>query len=292
MRIKRIEQFVKEYFYFSQNERKGIFALIALIIIVVALPSMYEIIIPRKPFNISFKTLEMQSSMTAEHEQDVAQLTSFDPNTATAAQLKALGFTEKNIVTLQKYISKGGNFKQPEDLRKMYGLKPKLVEQLIPLVEIENTQLKNSTKVFADSAFTKKKHNTQPLELNSADTTALIALYRIGSSMANRIVEYREKLGGFLYLEQLKEIYGFDEDILYDLKGKVYVDVSKAHIFELNKVTVDELKTHPYFKYKLSNAIVNYRAQHGPYQALSDLKKIVIVNDSIYHNIIQYLRLN
>jgi DNA uptake protein ComE-like DNA-binding protein len=98
-------------------------------------------------------------------------------------------------------------------------------------------------------------------------------------------------LGGFLSLNQLTEIYGFDEDILYDLQGKIYVDATKAKVYDVNTVSLDELKTHPYFKYKLSNAIVNYRTQHGSYKELSDLKKIVIVNDSIYQNITKYLRI-
>ena len=57
-------------------------------------------------------------------------------------------------------------------------------------------------------------------------------------------------------------------------------------------VTADELKTHPYFKYKISNAIVNYRRQHGNYLKLDDLKNIVLINDSVYKRITLYLKLN
>lgn len=288
MKTKKIEQFVKEYFYFSQSERKGIIALLLLLIAVMAFPSVYQIIDPPMPMDIRIETLETTGMVQHSQSETQIELAFFDPNTASAQQLKALGFTERNIVSIQKYISKGGRFKKPEDLRKMYGVKPELVEMLIPFVRINPKE--EQSQWVKDSAQHKFK-NAKPVELNTADTTALIALYRIGPGMARRIVEYRDKLGGFLSLSQLTEIYGFDEDILYDLQGKIYVDATKVKVFDVNTVTLDELKTHPYFKYKLSNAIVNYRMQHGSFNQLSDLKKIVIVNDSIYQNITRYLKI-
>jgi competence protein ComEA len=284
---KKVEQFLKEYFYFSQTERKGIFALLLLLVSVTAFPFVYTFFFPPEPLSFTLETLpeskpEIQELKTQNHQRS---LFSFDPNTAGKEELARLGFSPKNIQTIQRYIGKGGRFKQPEDLRKLFGLNRTLVEQLIPFVVIPQQQ----PSLSGDS--TKRYHTKGPVEINTADTNALIALYRIGPTMARRIVEYRERLGGFLALEQLTEIYGFDEDILYDLKGKITVNASLARIWNVNTVTLDELKTHPYFKYKLSNAIINYRQQHGPYVSLEELKKIVIVNDSIYRNITQYLKI-
>ncbi|MES2559674.1 MAG: helix-hairpin-helix domain-containing protein [Bacteroidota bacterium] len=288
MKTKKIEQFVKEYFYFSQSERKGIIALLLLLIAVMAFPSVYKIVVPPLPLEVSIESLHGLNSQQSVRSERQSTPDLFDPNTASSTQLKSLGFTDRNIVSLQKFVSKGGRFKKPEDLRNMYGVKKELIETLIPFVHINPTVGKPP---FVKDSSQHKFKNTKPVELNAADTSALIALYRIGPGMARRIVEYREKLGGFLSLAQLTEIYGFDEDVLYDLQGKIYVDAGKARIFDVNTVSLDELKTHPYFKYKLSNAIVNYRTQHGAYRELSDLKKIVIVNDSIYQNITKYLKI-
>jgi competence protein ComEA len=292
MKTKKIEQFFKEYFYFSQTERNGVIGLVVIIVFILAAPSIYNSIFPSKPFNISVETI-FAKELPTQYNTDVtkAGLFSFNPNIATRDELEALGFSDKNIETIKRYLGKGGKFKKPEDLNKIYGIRPDLVEKLMPFFVVNKPGENSQSIIVSDSAVIRKKYNNQPVELNSADTNMLIALYRIGPGMARRMVDYRDKLGGFLSLNQLLEIYGFDEDILYDLKGKMYVDASKAKIFELNTVTIDELKTHPYFKYKLSNAIVNYRAQHGPYAQLTDLKKIVIVNDSIYSNITQYLRI-
>jgi DNA uptake protein ComE-like DNA-binding protein len=103
--------------------------------------------------------------------------------------------------------------------------------------------------------------------------------------LASKIIAYRKQLGGFLNLNQLNEIWGFDEDILFDLQGKIYVDANKANRINLNTVTENELKTHPYFKYKLARILVNYRNQHGRYTDFNDLLKIKVINDSILNRI-------
>lgn len=143
--------------------------------------------------------------------------------------------------------------------------------------------------VFTDSI--KKKIPIAIIELNTADSASIVSLYRIGPALSHRIIEYRQQLGGFVLLDQLKEIWGFDEDILFDLKDRIRVDASKAVKFNVNTVDFESLSTHPYFKYKLSRAIVNYRTQHGIYTSLNELRNIVLVNDSVWVRITRYLTL-
>ncbi len=106
--------------------------------------------------------------------------------------------------------------------------------------------------------------------------------------MAHKILVYRKQLGGFYSLNQLTEIYGFQEDWLYDLESKLRLDAAIRVKFDLNHVELNDLKTHPYFKYTLSKAIIQYRQQHGPFVTPSDLRKMKMVNDSIYNLILPY----
>lgn len=147
---------------------------------------------------------------------------------------------------------------------------------------------KQTFKKFAVDS-NKQKQPRAPLNINTADSIQLNALYRIGPVMASKIIQYRNKLGGFHSLNQLTEIWGFDADILYDLDGKIYVNSNDIKQFNLNTASFDDLKNHPYFKFKLSQAIVNYRKQHGPYQKLSDLKQIKFVTDSMISLIKPYV---
>ena len=59
----------------------------------------------------------------------------------------------------------------------------------------------------------------------------------------------------------------------------------------INSASADELKQHPYLRYIIANAIVQYRSQHGNYAAVSDLKKIMLITDDIYNKMVPYLKL-
>lgn len=282
----RIEKFIKMYFYFSPSERKGIIILLLLTILVVFIPSVYRLIKPLNNTYVSISKLNKLDSISntnTTNEQQAILTKPLDINTAGDDELKQLGLSEKNITTIHNYLSKGGLLQSVDDLKKIYGIKPELIEQLRPFMVFTDGSDYISNR-FADSTV-KKKVPFKAIELNTTDSATLVKLYRIGPSMAGRIIEYRNKLGGFLSLNQLTEIYGFDEDILYDLQGKIYVDANKARKINLNTVSEEELKQHPYFKYKLARIIINYRLQHGSYKSYNDLLNIKVVNDSVLNRI-------
>ena len=277
------------YFYFSPSERKGIMLLTLILVLVIFTPFIYRLVKPTNNLVINIQqiaALDSLSKKTSNSEEFTSKEPfEFNPNSATSDELKQLGFTDKNIATLQNYLSKGGKIKSAESLKKIYGIEEKLVDKLTPFLLFEKQQEQSNYKNFVDTFKHEKKGKIQVLEINSADSISLVKLYRIGPILASKIITYREKLGGFFNLNQLTEIYGFDEDILYDLKDKIILDASKAKRINLNTITEEELKNHPYFKYKLARVITNYRNQHGKYSSYSDLLKIKIINDSILDKI-------
>jgi DNA uptake protein ComE-like DNA-binding protein len=291
---RKIEKIVKTYFYFNNSERKSIVALIILIFLCIALPQVYFKLFPVEKADIQVTELKekeanffnVNQSSESDNEKIPATINSiikFDPNTASDKDLASLGFSSKNIRTIRNYLSKGGSFKLPEDLNKLYGVDKDVIEKTIPLVEIRNENKPYQNTSFKQDSLkkTKGKKVFEVLEINAADSESLVKLYRIGPSLASKIINYRNKLGGFLNLNQLTEIWGFDEDILYDLQGKIKVDANRAKRLNLNNVDLETLKQHPYYKFKLSQAIVNYRLQHGNFKSMNDLRNIRIVNDSI-----------
>lgn len=274
------------YFYFSPSERKGIIVLLLLTILVIFIPSVYRLLKPLNNTYVSISTLnklDSISSVNTANEQENILTKPVNINTASDEELKQLGLSEKNITTIHNYLGKGGKLQSIYDLKKMYGIKAEVIEKLTPFILFTN-DTNHTLNVVSDSTI-KKKTPLKPIELNTTDSATLVKLYRIGPTMAGRIIEYRNKLGGFLHLNQLMEIYGFDEDILYDLQGKIYVDASKAKKINLNTISEEELKQHPYFKYKLARIIVNYRLQHGNYKNYTDLLNIKVVNDSVLNRI-------
>ncbi|TSD66068.1 hypothetical protein FFF34_001315 [Inquilinus sp. KBS0705] len=127
------------------------------------------------------------------------------------------------------------------------------------------------------------------VELNSADSAGLTRVVGIGPSFAKRIIYYRERLGGFVNKEQLKEVYGLDELKYNEIKDQLKVNPSRIRKVNINTITFDKLRLMPYLNYKQVNAIIEYRKQHGEYTNISDLQNIAIIDDGILRKIEPYL---
>lgn len=223
----------------------------------------------------------------------------FDPNTASAEEWKRLGVKDKTIQTILKFRSKGGSFKKPEDISRIYGLSVKDVDRLLPYVKIETVQ---STIAVAGNeqsiaptpefkpAITEKK--SKPIDVNKADTSEWKTLKGIGSFYAKKIVGFRDKLGGFYSVQQVAETYGLPDSTFQTIKPFLLIDPSSIKQINLNTATVDELKAHPYIKGTIANAIVNFRANHGNFSSVEQLQKIGAIDETLYQKIAPYLRTN
>ena len=223
------------------------------------------------------------------------QLFYFDPNTISSAAWKRLGIRDKTIQTILNYLSKGGHFYKPEDLERIYGLRKDEYERLLPYVRIESTSLVDNKQFVSP----KPNSESQPakiyvakysaIDINIADTSALVSLPGIGSKLASRIVTFRERLGGFYSIEQIGETYGLADSTFQKIKQYLKLDNLSIKKININTATVDELKSHPYIRYGIANPIVAYRNEHGAFSKIEDIKKVMAVTDEIYKKIAPYL---
>ena len=161
--------------------------------------------------------------------------------------------------------------KKLEDLQKVYGLRKNEYERLAPYAKIQTdlkeTRFENFPKSNtgkSESNYKSTFHNSS-IDINTADTTAFIALPGIGSKLATRIVNFRDKLGGFYTIEQVKETFGLPDSTFQKIKQYLKLENSTIRKININTATIDELKTHPYIKYVLANPIVAYRNAHGSF---------------------------
>lgn len=159
----------------------------------------------------------------------------FDPNAVTLEELVRLGLSARQAESILNYREKGGRFRSKEDFRKMYVVSDTLYERLEPFIDIPK------------------------LELNSADSTALVSLRGIGPWYARKILEYRESLGGFCSVDQLLEVYGMDEERLAPLRPQVRVDASLIRRLDLRELPEETLAAHPYIGRSAAKSIVRYR---------------------------------
>ena len=294
----------KNVFAFTKQERNGIIVLIVLILAVVVYliipsnpaPKNYALPIVDVPSSVK-DTTEIQETIAEKNsseeneelsdtkERSVFQQTElfpFNPNGLPEEDWVRLGLSPAQAKSIKKFESKGGTFRKKEDVKKLFVISPEKYLQLEPYIVIPEFS-GDTTKTF------RKKESNVVYELNSADTSILVRVKGIGPVFAARIVAYRNKLGGFHHKEQLKEVYGVDDEKYSLIQASFTVDSSYISKININTVEIAELRKHPYFTSGLATALVNYRKMHGPYQQLKDIMNCRLVNAELYRKIAPYL---
>jgi len=296
------------YLHFTRKERTGIIVLFFIILLLILTPYFYpwfynDKVIPDDRYiseiaNLketqddsserSYYTDEYKSSYNQKNQPSVDhELFYFDPNTISAADWKRLGIKGKTINTIQNFISKGGKFREAGDIKKIWGLNERLAQRLMPFVRISNTVSKNDHKPEYKNEYPKKSF--QAVDINDADSLSLVLLPGIGPKLSQRIIKYREKLGGFYSADQVAETFGLADSTYRSIRSSLSIGQRPVNKININIAALEELKAHPYIRYHLANVIVQYREQHGKYGSVMEIKHIMLINDSIYKKISPYL---
>lgn len=142
-----------------------------------------------------------------------------------------------------------------------------LKEQILSQSESEKSNTDKQTVYYS---YQKKLNKGETIELNSADTTELKKIPGIGTSYANRIVKYRNILGGYAQISQLKEVWGLDEDLYNKIKPYLVIK-SNTTTLKINSASFKELNKHPYIDYNQTKIIVDIRERKGRIESIDRL---------------------
>lgn len=265
----------------NRNDRQ--IALAALTTALLALIAFW-VVGSNKPANIQSSAGDSLSSKSSRRYQPYAVASTrtveqfpFDPNTADSTQLLRLGLQPWQVRSLYRYRAKGGVFRQKEDFARLYGLTVKDYRRLEPYIRIGRDYQPAST-LFSRDTVHRMVHDTlrypvkiredEQIVLNTADTTELRKVPGIGAYYAARIIRYGQQLGGYVSVDQLDEIDDFPQE------SKKYFVVEDAHPQQLNinEMTLQQLRRHPYINFYQAKAIVDYRRLYGPLSSLDDLR--------------------
>jgi DNA uptake protein ComE-like DNA-binding protein len=138
--------------------------------------------------------------------------------------------------------------------------------------------------------FSRHQQSITRIEINKADSAAWESLRGIGPVLAARIVRFREKLGGFYAISQVRETYGLPDSTFNKIQPYLRLNAVSLKKLDLNTADEKTLGQHPYIRYKLARLIVLYRSNNGPFSQPSDLLGIPLVDDSIYRKIEHYIK--
>lgn len=273
------------FFYLPKSDRQVIVTLLCIIVAALAIiyftdsrqedeeSPLQEVAAPK-----SSKYKRQPKSYTYDQGQPrQPELFPFDPNTADSTQLLRLGLQPWQVVNIYKYRAAGGIYRKPRDFARLYGLTLKEYRRLEPYIRIseENQPAENyfyKYEPIEGRDTVKYPIKLQPEErivLNRADTAQLRKVPGIGSYFARKIVDYRERLGGYYRVQQLLEIEDFPETAVSFF---IIPDDTPFRKMNINRLSLNDLKRHPYINFYQARDIVEYRRLHGRLESLQQLK--------------------
>lgn len=292
----------KAYFRFNSSERKGILSLLFLILLVIiakwALP-FFETQISKPDPKIealiayadeldqdSIQNLYHQSYQKKRREPEI-NFYKFNPNNFSKENWQSFGLSEKQAQSIQNYLIKGGVFRTKRDLKKMYVVSDEFYASVEDFIDLPDTIYAAPTKPRKY-----KKIKLQRVFINKSDSASFEELYGIGPVLAQRIIRYRDALGGFHSKAQLNEVYGVKDTLLQRLDSLLVLDSIQLTKLNINAASADELRRHPYIDWKVANSIVKLREQHGAYASLDELAKSELIKQDLLKKLKPYFKLN
>lgn len=220
--------------------------------------------------------LDNGQSKTIYYKQQIRKVErfTFDPNTADSTTLLRLGLRPWQVRNIYRYRAHGGIYRTSSDFARLYGLTQKQFRELEPYIRISDdykpaANIVKKEQIGHDTiAFPTKMKSNERIALNTADTNQLKRIPGIGSYYARIIYQYGERLGGYVSIDQLDEI----EDIPLEIKQYLIISKPTTRKMNINQLTLNQLKRHPYMGFYRAKAITDYKRIHGDIHSLNELR--------------------
>jgi len=256
------------------------------------------------------KTEEEESEFLVEGYHKIEQtpkkrqlkLRTFNPNTFTKADARAIGFSEFVIGNIERFRGKGYTYKTKESFLTTYGLEEGDQKKLYAFVDLPTDAEYQLAKNERQAKYEKRKREAADkianekefavvekkkavkeyvklnIDINTANEEELQKIRGIGEVYAVEIVEFREKIGAFTSIEQIKDVPMMRDSIFQVVKSQFTLSEKPISKLNINEADVATLKAHPYISYKIAKSVVALRKQHGSYTDLNQLKKSKVIS--------------
>ena len=285
---------LRKWFSFSKGERIAILSILAVIILLV-LACLFrptrKSLSEASLHNLDSLLALRQAAIEAQHQQsetktqEIAELHPFpfNPNALTEEEWRQIGLTDRQIRNIMNYQAKGGKFYTKNDLGKLYTISEEEFAQLEPFIVLPEVSRKTSSKSTSKKQEEKVGEESKPVEkkvipivdLNTVDSTTLVELPQIGSYMAMRIIEFRDKLGGFVDKEQLRDVKGMSEERFATIQPYINIGEAKPRKIDINRADFKTLVNHPYLNYEQVKRIFNQREKRGMIKNWEQLQALI-----------------
>ena len=299
---------LRKWFSFSKGERVAIITILALILLLIlaclfrpARKSLSDASLHNLDSLLALRqaAIEAQQQQQTEKPQEVAELHPFpfNPNTITEDEWRQIGMTDRQIRNIMNYKAKGGKFYSKNDVSKLYTISEEDFAQLEPFIVLPEVSRGGSNKSASKQQSGKAGEEFKPatkkdipiVDLNIVDSTTLVELPQIGPYTAVRIIEFRDKLGGFVDKEQLRAVKGMDEARYAAIEPYINLGAVEVRKVDVNRADFKTLVHHPYLSYEQVKRIFNQREKRGMIKNWEQLETLLKEEGEVNPHLEQYV---
>lgn len=274
---------IKDYFNFSKDQQKGILSLFFIIVVLQLVYCFADFSSVSKVNPEKQKWLSLESkidSMENRLGKEVSGIYPFNPNFITDYKGYKLGMSVEEIDRLHDFRKDNKYVNSAKEFQAVTGVSDSLLAVISPYFKFSDwVKNKPTSKIVAfsntKSEYFSKKEKLVVKDINLATEEDLIKVYGIGEAISMRILKFKESLGGFVSMDQMKDVWGLSPEVVQGLNAGFKVGtLSNIRKIDINNASIKELAQFPYFKYNLAREIVIYRSMNGDIKNAADLTKI------------------
>ncbi len=279
---------LREFFTYSKKQRNGLLVLaaLALLIQVFLYFDDYLIEMPASDFTaFDAAVSQMEERDSIASIEDKISFFPFDPNTVTDNEMQELGLKERQISTIINYRNKGGKFRRPGDLKRIYSIDSAWFHKAEPFITIASAEVnKDERKKFLITP--------APFNINRVSKSDLEKM-GLREWQAKRIITYREKVRPYQSPQELYKVYGMDSAVVSQLVPYITIDSSdfktkprsesrKLVVIEINTADSVSLLTLPGIGPAYAKRIKKYRDKLGGFYKKEQLLEVYGMDEERY----------
>ena len=284
--LRFIFQFLNKHFGYTRNEAIGFIFISLILLVSLILPFTAKWLLPVDEFSQSDAKL-LDSLIAVIDQKKEIQLFKFDPNTCSEDSLLLLGIPRSAVSNLVKYRDKGGRFNSKSEIKKIYGIDDRLYNSIKNYINIIPEIIEENKEIVTT---VKKAPKKAKLNINEVDENELKRISGIGDKLSARIVKYRDLLGGYVFLDQLNEVYNLPVETCETLKQESIIH--EDFVPEKININSDEYKKilrHPYISKSLVQEIFAFRKDSIRHISQNEFREMKNLPDSIIVKLLPYI---
>ena len=210
-------------------------------------------------------------------------------DTASAAYLTRWGFSPKQAEVVVRYRDASGGIHSAEHFKRCYVVSEEMAEKIVPHMIFSVKD--NTATGIVQPNHTNETTVPKPLvDINRADSAALVAIDGIGPKSALEIIKYRKLLGGYHSVEQLSELKSITESNFEKILAKISCDSFVISKIDVNFASPKELERHPYVSAQTLRRIIKQRQLKGGWSRIEEMTEQNILSEEEAKRLAPYLR--